>query len=377
MSGFPEGTESAWSAVEQRELADFLRAVRETKAKFLLTSRRDEQGWLGDLPVRIAVPPMAMQERVQLARALAEKHGRRLTDVEDWRPLLRFTQGNPLTITVLVGQALRNGLKTTEQIEAFIEQLRSGEVAFEDEVSEGRSKSLGVSLSYGFEHAFNEDERKQLALLYFFQGFVDVDVLVAMGNPELDWRLPEVGGLTRKAGIALLNRAAEAGLLTPHGDGYYYIHPALPWYFKNLLKTYYPAYSSPQSLIDNNAQLSATHAFVDAMGQFGHFCHSEYIEGNREVIHMVDTQEANLLHARHLARTNSWWHALVETMQGLQPLYEQTGRRTEWKRLVDEIIPHFTNPKTEAALGGLEEEWSIVTHYRVTLAQEAEDWAKA
>ena len=49
-------------------------------------------------------------ERVQLARALAERQGRRLGEVEDWRPLLRFTQGNPLTITVLVGQALRDGL---------------------------------------------------------------------------------------------------------------------------------------------------------------------------------------------------------------------------------------------------------------------------
>ena len=49
---------------------------------------------------------MPMQERVQLARALAEKRGRRITDVDDWRPLLRFTEGNPLTITVLVGQAL-------------------------------------------------------------------------------------------------------------------------------------------------------------------------------------------------------------------------------------------------------------------------------
>lgn len=248
--------------------------------------------------------------------------------------------------------------------------------AFEDEVSEGRSKSLGASLSYGFEHAFSEEEREQLALLHFFQGFVDVEVLRAMGTAEVDWRLPEVGGLTRPAGIALLNRATEVGLLTAQGNGYYYIHPALPWYFKKLLNTYYPASSSSQSPIDS-AQSSATHAFAEAMGLLGHYCHSEYIEGNREVIQMLNREEANLLHARHLARTNSWWHALVETMQGLQPLYEQTGRRAEWKRLVDEIIPDFANPNTDAALGGLEEEWSIVTHYRVTLAGEAEEWAKA
>ena len=93
---------------------------------------------------------------MQLARALAEKHGRRLEDVEEWRGLLKFTQGNPLTITVLVGQALRDGLKSKDEVEDFVEKLRAGEVAFRDEQSEGRSKSLGASLNYGFEKAFGE-----------------------------------------------------------------------------------------------------------------------------------------------------------------------------------------------------------------------------
>jgi hypothetical protein len=240
VAGFPDGADSAWSDDEQRELADFLRAARATQAKFLLTSRRDERGWLGELPARVTLPAMPMQERVQLARALAEKYGRHLRDVEDWRPLLRFTQGNPLTITVLVGQALRDGQTTRAQIEAFVARLRAGEAAFADEVSEGRAKSLGASLSYGFVHAFTDDERKLLALLHLFQGFVDVDALRQMGHPNVDYCLPEVRGLTREAGIALLDRAAEVGLLTAHGGGYYSIHPALPWYFKGLFERYYP-----------------------------------------------------------------------------------------------------------------------------------------
>jgi len=242
VAGFPMGTPSVWSEREQRELADFLRAARDTQAKFLLTSRRDERAWLGDLPARCTLPPMPMQERVQLAQALAEKHGRRLTDVEDWRPLLQFTRGNPLTLTVLVGQALREGRKTKDEIEAFVAQLRVGEAEIEDEESEGRAKSLAASLSYGFEHAFNETERRQLALLHFFQGFVNVQVLRAMGHPEADWCLPEVRGLTREAGMALLDRAAEVGLLTAHGGGYYTVHPALPWYFKSLFDQYYAQY---------------------------------------------------------------------------------------------------------------------------------------
>ena len=117
---------------------------------------------------------MPMQERVQLTRALAAKHGRSISEVQDWRPLLNFTRGNPLTITVLVGQALRNNLKSKEQIEAFVAGLRAGEAVFDDEVTQGRSKSLGASLNYGFQNAFNEQERKVLALLHFFQGFVEM-----------------------------------------------------------------------------------------------------------------------------------------------------------------------------------------------------------
>ncbi len=387
VAGFPtkpcEGSEpsqgSAWSEAEQRELVDFLRTARETRARFLLTSRRDERTWLGDLPRRITIPPMPMQERVQLAQALAEKHVRKLTDVDDWRPLLRFTQGNPLAITVLVGQALRDGLRTKEQIEAFVAQLRAGEAAFEDEESEGRAKSLGASLSYGFEHAFTEDERKQLALLHFFQGFVDVDALCQMGALETvtgeDFSLPEVRGLTREAGMALLDRAAEVGLLTAHGGGYYSIHPALPWYFKSLFDTYYLATPDPQSEITNRQ--SAARAFVEAMGELGNYYTEQYAYGNREVIGALTAEEANLLHARHLARAHGWWQRVISTMQGLRVLYDHTGRWAEWGRLVEEIVPDFVDPASDGPLPGQEEDWGLVTAYRVKLALQARQWAKA
>jgi len=375
MAGFPAGTPSMWNSKEQKELKEFLLVARETKAKFLLTSRRDEQQWLSRLPARVTLPPMPMQERVQLARALAEKYGRRLADVEDWRPLLHFTQGNPLTITVLVGQALRDGLKTRREIEAFVAKLRAGEAAFVDEASEGRSKSLGASLSYGFEHAFTEDERKQLALLHFFQGFVDVDALRGMGDSEIG-DLPEVRGLTREAGIALLDRAAEVGLLTAHGGGYYSIHPALPWYFKSLFDQYYSEQLSVDSARPSaiSHRLSATRAFVEAMGALGNYYIEQYVSGNRDVIGALTAEEANLLHARQLARANGWWLAVMKAMQGLRQLYDHTGRRAEWKRLVEEIVPDFVDPATDGPLPGREEEWSLVTDYRVRLAREARQW---
>jgi tetratricopeptide (TPR) repeat protein len=365
VAGFPKGTASKWSVKEQGELADFLRAACETRAKFLLTSRRDEQAWLHHLPARIPVPPMPFMERVQLARALAEKAGRRLNEIADWRPLLDFTQGNPMTITALVGQALRDGLRTKDQIEEFVRKLRAREAQIKDEESEGRTRSLAASLNYGFEHAFDASERKQLALLHLFQRFVDVGTLRAMGAPEGDWCLAEVRGLTREAGIALLERAAEVGLLTAHGGGYYSIHPALPWFFK---KPFDECYGKSED--------RAIRASVAAVGGLGNYYHDAYADGRPDAIYALQAEEANLLHARELARSRGLWGRLIYTMQGMGALYDHTGRRAEWARLIEEIVPDFVDPVTDEALPGREDEWSMVTEYRVKLARQARQWDK-
>jgi tetratricopeptide (TPR) repeat protein len=366
VAGFPAGRDSAWKEDEQRALADFLRAARGSKARFLLTSRRDERAWLGDLPARVAIPPMPLQERRQLAHALAGKAGWKARDTAAWGPLLQFSQGNPLTLTVLVRQALRERLREGEAVEAFVDALRRGEKAFDDAASEGRSGSLAASLSYGFEHAFSEEERRQLALLHLFQGFIDVDALRWMGDREETWCLPEVHGLTRETGIALLDRAAEVGLLEAYGGGYYSIHPALPWFFQELF-----ARSSAE------AGLAARRAFVEAVGELGNFYHRSYNEGKREVLSVLRAEEANLLQARRLALENGWWGGVIGAMQGLDELYGHTGRRAEWKRLVEEVVPAFAEPKMEAPLPGREENWSVVMQYRVLLAQEERNLPEA
>jgi hypothetical protein len=369
VTGFPAGTASEWSAAEQQELRAFLSAARETKAKFLLTSRRDEAAWLGELPRRVQVPGMPMQERLQLAGVIVERCGKRLADLPELTPLLRFTRGNPLTILVTLGEALRAGIDTPARLDAFVAELHRGEVAFEDEASEGRSKSLGASLSYGFEIAFTDNERKILALLHLFQGFVNVDVLRTMGHPEAEWCLAAVRGLTRERGIALLDRAAEIGLLHAHGGGYYGIHPALPWYFRALFARAFPEGSGDAS--------RARRAFVEAIGGLGDYYHEKYRDGHREVLSEVAAEEDNLLAAWRLARAHGRWRGVISATQGLRTLYRATGRRLAWRRLVDEVVPDFVDPASDGPLAGREDEWSLVTEYRLDLATEERNWVEA
>jgi len=373
VAGFPAGTPSKWSAEEQKELADFLRAARDTKAKFLLTSRRDEHGWLRELPTPVLVPPMPFQERVQLARALAEKRGRRLTDIEDWRPLLEFTQGNPITITVLVGQALRDGLKTETEIHRYLTDLRSGESAFRDEPAEGRAASLGASLSYGFEHAFSEEDRRLLSLLHLFQGYVNSNVLLVMCKGRHDWALSQLRGLSEATISSILDRAAEIGLLTARGGGHYNIHPAVPWFLRRLFERHWPEDAPPES---RNAMLPAARAFVEAMSYFGHGFLSIYeLGGRRDLGHLLD-EEANFLNAISLSLAHEWWRPVVGCLEGLFPLYQQTGRRGEWSRLFGRVVLYFLDD-SDKPLPGREPYWSIFMDYRVRLAMEAQNWLEA
>ncbi|MAU00227.1 MAG: hypothetical protein CL608_24065 [Anaerolineaceae bacterium] len=374
VAGFPTGTPSDWTDAEQAALKRFLQDARGTRAKFLLTSRRDERGWLSDLPTRIPVPPMPFQERVQLARAIAGKLGKRLDEVEEWRPLLAYTQGNPLTLTTVVGQALRDGLSSADQIAAYVAQLRRGEAVFADEPGQGRDKSLGASLSYGFTHTFNETERQQLALLHFFQGFVAMHTLQLMGDPDNEWHVPALRGLTPEQVIALLDRAAEVGLLTAFGGGFYRIHPALPWYFKQLNDQYY---GERLAVNGEHPDQQPIRAFVEAMGQLGNYYWRQYERGNRDVIGILRAEEANLRHARRLARWHGWWRAVINTMQGLSVLYDHTGRRGEWARSVDEIVPDFVDLTTDDPRPGREEQWDLVTGYRMKLALEKRNWTEA
>jgi hypothetical protein len=363
------GFRADWSAAEQQELRAFLRAAREAKVKFLLTSRRDEAAWLGELPRRVQMPAMPMQERLQLADAIVERRGRRLADLPELTPLLRFTRGNPLTILVTLGEALRGGIDTPARLDAFVAALHGGEVAFEDEASEGHSKSLGASLSYGFGTAFTDDERKVLALLHLFQGFVDVDAMRAMGAPENEGCLAAVRGLTRERGIALLDRAAEIGLLQAHGGGYYGIHPALPWYFRALF-----AREFPEETGDANC---ARRAFVEAMGVLGNFYFDRYEQGSREILSAVMAEEDNLLAAWRLARAHDWRGSVISAMQGLRTLYSATGRGAAWRRLVNDVVPDFVAPGSDGPLAGHEDDWSLVTEYRVRLAMEERNWVEA
>jgi len=370
VAGFPPGAASAWTADEQGELRAFLGQVRATKARVLLTSRRPEHEWLGVLATRVELAPMPMRERVELARAVADRHGRRLGELEDWRPLLRYAEGNPLTTTMVVSQALRQGLATSAAIDAFVARLRAGQDMEDHAEAEGRSRSLGASLRYGFTDAFGPRDQARLALLGLFQGFVDADALVAMGNPSRAQHLAGLGGLGKEGWVGLLDRAAEAGLLSPAGGGYYRLHPALPWFLATTL-------AEAWGQADAAGEPGPSRAYAAAMGALGNYYSNAYEDGRHQVVGVLEAEEANLLHARRLAVAGDWWAEAIGTMQGLSALYDHQGRSGEWARLVEGAVGLYVEAGGDGPRPGRDEAWSIFTQYRVRLGRAERDWAAA
>ena len=114
---------------------------------------------------------MPMRESLQLAAALAASATVAASSGQAWRPLLRYAAGNPLTITVVIGQALRENLARAEDIDGFVARLQAGETELEadQDAALGRTRSLAASLSYGFAQAFTSAQRAQLALLHLFR----------------------------------------------------------------------------------------------------------------------------------------------------------------------------------------------------------------
>jgi hypothetical protein len=369
VAGFPEGTESQWTPEEQKELRDFLKQIKldeASKVRILLTSRRDEQKWLGGVPHRIQMRRMRNSDAARLAKKLGEEKNLSGSEIAEWQPLLEYCAGNPLTLRVLVGQAVRARIRGKQQIEEFVEAIRTGEQEIEDtDEKEGRDKSLGASLSYGFQNAFKDDELPIIALLHLFQGTVDVDVLIMLGTNR-ERQLPELQGKTPDDLVNLLRRAKEVGVLTQLGtSNYFTIHPALPWFLRQLFAQYYDGKDG------RSTAETALFCWVGAVGSMGSHYLRVFQDGERGVVTLLEIEENNLLHARRLARKNGWSELVISCMQGIFMLYDYHGRLAEWSRLVEEIRLEYCTADNEP-VPGRDHDYMLVMGYMVWLASHYE-----
>jgi tetratricopeptide (TPR) repeat protein len=376
ITGFPPGSRSAWTESEQEQIRHFLRQlVRHTRCKVLLTSRRNESAWLHKLPVRLRLPEMPMSECLQLVQAIAAIHSaadRRLLSAEEIMPLLIFCQGNPLATTILVKQVLHDQPASATQITQLVDKIRSGAEPISDDDRRSRDSSLTVSLNYGYVGVFTELEKNRLSTLSLFERYVDARTVCMMGDPALHGGpIDALVNISPGEAITLLRRAADAGLLTDLGDGTHYdLHPAAPWYLRDRLAQYCESEAS-------GGKKHVLHAWTVAMHSIGHSYAELYRAGDRWIIDNIDADETNLLNALRIARGNDWNQLAQGPINSLEVLYTHTGRKPQWRHLVDDIASEYIDSTDSRSEDERLSEEIDVLGWKVRNALDRRDWAAA
>ena len=326
VAGFPAGTQSSWKPEEQKELRDFLSDLRGGQTKVLITSRRNES-WLGNMYRRVELSGLKLSDAQELAVRVLKRAGlnpQQIKSLPQYNDLLKYLRGNPLAIQAIIPELKR------AKPDALLRALQAGEVKLsEDDPAQGRERSLSASLTYRLD-ALDATLRQRLGVLALFQGFVDADVLAAMCH--IDGAPDAIKGLGRDEWIRVLNAAADVGLLKQVGQGYYTVHPALPWFFYDLLRESFP---------DHLGWLEE--AFSKAYGAYGHYLFQMFTTNTEIAMSLLRAEEGSLIHALRLARQHEIWDDIIGILYGLHTLFTTQGRWVEWERLTNNIEADITD----------------------------------
>ena len=325
VAGFPRDIPSVWKKEEQQELKDFLRALSGGATKVIITSRRDEE-WLGRCYKNIILQGLNPREAMELAGKVLDDADINRQKLKPYDKLLDYLQGNPLAIQVI--------LPELENIEPddLLTTLKTGVAEFpKDDRERDREHSLTASLEYRLDR-LDKLQCNRLGLLGIFQGFVNVDLLVFICNDE---RAPELlRGLKKDAWIRILDQSAEIGLLQKVGPNLYNIHPALPWFFHDILQT---TYAKDMKWLEQR--------FVAACCYLSQFLQQQpKINAEIVMIHMR-LEEQNFRYGIYLACRYKMWNKLDSILSEMAEILSKQSRWSELELLNLDIERDATDNK--------------------------------
>jgi hypothetical protein len=380
------------------EFVHFLAELQTTGAKVLIVSRRTES-WLQDAVFRIALDPMPLMERLQLAKAISSSLDTDLGEPADWLDFLRYTQGNPFTIITVLSGVLKAGTLTKKDIDELVDRLRSGETSIAGSAASAEGEidggTAGAAIQEFLSGEFSSSEVCFLATLSLFRQFVRSSRLLAMnpvladlypGNQPPDYNIREVV-LNKNHPLhpltelhpdnidALLRRCMEAGLLTLWKiDGqplsnFYYIHPAFAWHLTRLFNN---TFGGTETGPGRDVVCCYVRAYAQG-GSLAQYAIAQDFPRLSMVLTMFHAEEHNIRYALKLAIRHQWWGFIPDIAEGLRMLYRSDGRILDWDRVVAEITPSLLDENLRP-LPGREDLWQTLIRYRIDVAAIRRDW---
>ena len=359
VAGFPKGTPSIWKKEEQQELKDFLKALMGGATKVIITSRREEE-WLGRCYQSITLHGLNQRDAVELSGRVLDRAGIDRQKLKPYHKLLNYLQGNPLAIQVILPE-----LKHIDPDELLV-ALQGGEAKLpKDDPLQGRERSLTASLEYRLDQ-LDELLRSRLGVLGMFQGFVNAGTLALICNDD---HAPELlRGLDKDVWTRMLDQAKEIGLLHKVGPGLYNIHPALPWFFHQILET---TYAEDSEWLQRR--------FVDVCGDLSQMLQQQLVGNTETAMIYLQFEEQNLRYAIRLGCQHKMWDALNRILLGMAEMLGRQSRWSESELLNLEVKSAATDPN-EVPLTGAEALCASLWHNLGMIAQqrrqfdEAERW---
>jgi hypothetical protein len=152
------------------ELASFLAKASRNGTRFLITTRKVED-WIPSEAI-VEMKPLEFDDGVRFVRAAHQAVGRALDEADQWAPLVRYSQGNPLVLNACIGEGL--SMSSPVDIEILVESWRAGILEIIDAHDPHVIDALRESFRIGIQRMFSDTERRLLSLLFLFRGYVNV-----------------------------------------------------------------------------------------------------------------------------------------------------------------------------------------------------------
>jgi tetratricopeptide (TPR) repeat protein len=221
----------------------------------------------------------------------------------------------------------------------------------------------------------NFDDRDQARLAFFslFQRVIDAEILIFMGipqfvsqdDPKLPWALIELIGMQQDHWNELARRAHELRLVAQTEDGLWLIENQVA----NGLRLLIPLTISTES--------QRVRAFVEstALSARQHF--ERVKKGDSSAERQIRMNEANYLSAVSVAASSKWPGCILDTLLGLQVIYREPNRLSEWRTLLKSVVPIFTDTRTGDALPGMEDMWLVMASFELGVFLRQSKWQEA
>ncbi|WP_344244472.1 CHAT domain-containing protein, partial [Actinocorallia libanotica] len=355
----PTGATPPLDGVRADELRAFLHRVATRSRSTIVITSRSPEAWLGPQIRRIKVGGLSQEEAVLYTdQLLAPYPGtRRKRQQRVFEDLVQWLDGHPLsmrlTLPLLDSTApdrLLNALKGVEPLPARDEG--------------DRATSLAASIAYSFAHLPDRDQQTITALA-LFHTTTGSDVLGLLSrSPAAPQRFHD---LSPGNWEAVLERAAQVGLLSGLGRGVYRLHPALPSY----LAAHWQRLTSDGFDAERAA---AMRALLDAYAAFANWLGEQWRSQNAQMAAaLVQVHRRNLSSMLGYALDHQHWehaNAIARTLNDYWDLRGLVQEAWGWVDRAQQALedPPGTPPPLDTPAGQL---WAFLTQSQANRHQSA------